>query len=206
MKAVRSTLLMAAVVLSGCASNAGSSADSSQQVSWWNPLSYHWSSTLPWNWFGSSLTVTEQGVGGLTASTAMSESAINDGLNGDYNLRQGMRSQNGQVVSFWQALKDGEVKVVVYGQSQPERIEVMDSNIVSADGSKVGDLFSNKFSKAFDNCTLASGTDSRDVACRVPGSQHLTYVYHGDWHGPAGLMPSDDTLKNWKISKIVWQR
>ncbi|UOV19349.1 RpoE-regulated lipoprotein [Pantoea agglomerans] len=205
MKAVRSTLLIAAVVLSGCASS-GSGADSSQQASWWNPLTYHWSSALPWNWFGSSLTATEQGVGGLTASTAMKEDAINAGLNGDYSLRQGMRSQNGQVVSFWQALDDGNVKLVIYGQSQIERIEVMDSAIASSDGSKVGDVFSNKFSKAFDNCTLASGTDARDVACRAPGSQHLTYVYQGDWHGPEGLMPSDDTLKSWKISKIVWQR
>ncbi|MEQ4586250.1 MAG: RpoE-regulated lipoprotein, partial [Pantoea agglomerans] len=57
MKAVRSTLLIAAVVLSGCASS-GSGADSSQQASWWNPLTYHWSSALPWNWFGSSLTAT----------------------------------------------------------------------------------------------------------------------------------------------------
>ncbi|MGK3143265.1 RpoE-regulated lipoprotein [Pantoea sp. C2G6] len=205
MKAVRSTLLIAAVMLSGCASS-GSGADSSQQVSWWNPLSYHWSSALPWNWFGSSLSVTEQGVGGLTASTAMSESAINAGLNGDYSLRQGMRSQNGQVISFWQALDDGKVSLVVYGQSQVERIEVMDSRVVSSDGSKVGDAFSNKFTKAFNNCELASGADARSVACRAPGSQHLTYLYQGEWHGPEGLMPSDDTLKNWKISKIVWQR
>lgn len=54
MKAVRSTLLIAAVTLGGCASS-GSGTDSSQQVSWWNPLSYHWSSALPWNWFGASL-------------------------------------------------------------------------------------------------------------------------------------------------------
>lgn len=205
MKAVRSTLLLAAVVLSGCASS-GSGTDSSQQVSWWNPLSYHWSSALPWNWFGGTLTATEQGVGGLTASTAMKEDAINAGLNGDYTLRQGMRSQNGQVVSFWQALRDGKVRLVIEGQSQVGRIEVMDSAIVSHDGSKVGDAFSDRFTKAFNNCTLASGADTRDVACRAPGSQHLTYLYHGDWHGPEGLMPSDDTLKSWKISKIIWQR
>ncbi|HAH13299.1 MAG TPA: RpoE-regulated lipoprotein [Pantoea agglomerans] len=205
MKAVRSTLLIAAVVLSGCASS-GSGADSSQQASWWNPLTYHWSSALPWNWFGSSLTATEQGVGGLTASTAMKEDAINAGLNGDYSLRQGMRSQNGQVVSFWQALDDGNVKLVIYGQSQVERIEVMDSAIASSDGSKVGDLFSNKFSKAFDNCTLASGTDANDEACRAPGSHRLNYVYQGDWHGAEGLMTSHDTLNSLTSSKVVWQR
>ncbi|MDU3158053.1 MAG: DUF1131 family protein, partial [Hafnia alvei] len=30
------------------------------------------------------------------------------------------------------------------------------------------------------------------------------YVFSGEWSGPEGLMPSDDTLKNWKITQIVW--
>lgn len=205
MKAVRSTLLIVAVMLSGCASS-GSGANSSQQVSWWNPLSYHWSSALPWNWFGASLTATEQGVGGLNAATPMTESAIKEGLNGNYNMRQGMRGQNGEVVSFWQALDEGQVKLVIYGQSRVERVEVMDANIVSSDGSKIGDAFSDKYSKAFNNCALASGLDSRDVECRAPAGQHLRYVYSGEGHGPEGLMPSDDTLKSWKLSKIIWQR
>ncbi|MCZ4060523.1 RpoE-regulated lipoprotein [Pantoea sp. LMR881] len=205
MKAVRSTLLIAAVTLGGCASS-GSGTDSSQQVSWWNPLSYHWSSALPWNWFGASLTVTDQGVGGLNATTAMTESAIKEALNGQYDLRQGMRSQNGQVVSFWQAREDDKVQLVIYGQSQVERIEVMDRNITSSDGSKIGDAFGDKYSKAYNNCTLSAGLDNRDVECRVPASEHLRYVYSGEWHGPEGLMPSDDTLKSWKMSKIIWRR
>ena len=206
MKAVRYTLLTAAILVSGCASSSGTDANSSQQVSWWNPLSYHWSSALPWNWFGPSLTATEQGVGGINGSTAMTEAAIKEGLKGKYDLRQGMRGHNGQVVSFWQAMDDGKVMLVVYGQSLVDRIEVLDSHIVSADGSKIGDAFSAKFDKAFNNCVLASGLDNRDVECRAPNSQHLRYVYSGTWHGPEGLMPSDDTLKSWKLSKIVWQR
>lgn len=72
MKALPSSLLVAAALLSSCAST-GSASES--DVSWYNPLSYHWSSALPWNWFGSSLTATEQGVGGVGSVTAMSESA-----------------------------------------------------------------------------------------------------------------------------------
>ncbi|PPS58890.1 hypothetical protein CRX72_24575 [Pantoea sp. BRM17] len=53
---------------------------------------------------------------------------------------------------------------------------------------------------------MVAGLDAHDVECQAPGSQHIFYVYSGKWHGPAGLMPSDDTLKSWTISKIVWQR
>ena len=206
MKAVRYTILTVAMLVSGCASSSGPDANSSQQVRWWNPLSYHWSSALPWNWFGPSLTISDQGVGGINSSTAMNESAIKDGLKGNYDLRQGMRGQNGQVVSFWQAMKDGQVKLVIYGQSQVDRIEVTDNDIASADGSKIGDAFSARYDKAFNNCIVAAGLDNHDVECRVPGSPHLRYVYSGTWHGPEGLLPADDTLKSWKLSKFVWQR
>ncbi|NIF20939.1 RpoE-regulated lipoprotein [Candidatus Pantoea multigeneris] len=207
MKAVRSSMLVMALVLSGCASS-GSASGAQEGVSWWNPLSYHWSAALPWHWFGSSLKVSDQGVGGLNGSTSMDQAAINSGLNGDYQLRQGMRGHNGDVINFWQALDDGKVKLVVYGTTQVSRIEVLDADIASTDGRKVGDRFSDTFSKAFGQCELASDSSSSSTAveCKVPGSQHLRYVYSGEWHGPEGLMPADDTLKNWTISKIVWQR
>ncbi|WP_313382737.1 RpoE-regulated lipoprotein [Pantoea sp.] len=205
MKVLPISLLAAAALLSGCASS-GSGSASASDVSWYNPLSYHWSSALPWNWFGSSLTATEQGVGGVGSATAMSESAISDGLKGNYKLRQGMRSENGDVIAFWQALDDGQVKLQISGGSSVERIEVTDSDISAQDGAKIGDAFSDRFSKAFNNCKLAGGAGNHDVECRTPGSQHLSYVYSGDWHGPDGLMPSDDVLKSWKLSKIIWQR
>jgi hypothetical protein len=42
----------------------------------------NWSAAYPWNWFGSSMEVTEQGVGKLTASTPLNEQAISDALAG----------------------------------------------------------------------------------------------------------------------------
>ncbi|MFA2251935.1 DUF1131 family protein, partial [Escherichia coli] len=39
----------------------------------------------------------------------------------------------------------------------------------------------------------------RFAAARLPW-------FSGEWSGPEGLMPSDDTLKNWKVSKIIWRR
>jgi Protein of unknown function (DUF1131). len=68
MKVVRPALLVSALVLAGCASSGSSSSASTSESHWYNPLSYHWSALNPFSWFGSSLTVTEQGVAGLTAT------------------------------------------------------------------------------------------------------------------------------------------
>ncbi|SUI32882.1 lipoprotein [Salmonella enterica subsp. enterica serovar Gallinarum] len=55
MKSLRLTLLALPLALTGCSTLS----------------SVNWSAANPWNWFGSSTEVTEQGVGALTAATPL---------------------------------------------------------------------------------------------------------------------------------------
>ncbi|MGE9552395.1 RpoE-regulated lipoprotein [Erwinia amylovora] len=205
MKTVRPLAIAAILMLAGCASS-GTSTGSDSGATWWNPLTYSWSSLAPWHWFGSSLEVTEQGVGKVNGSTAMNAEAISDGLSGNYTVRKGMRGENGNVVTFFQAVSDKQVKVEVTGEATVSRIDVTDSAIATADGKKVGTPFSDLYSKAFGSCQKGSGSDRDGVECKAPGSQHISYVFSGEWHGPDGLLPSDETLKKWTISKIIWRK
>ncbi|HHU2767201.1 TPA: DUF1131 family protein, partial [Escherichia coli] len=91
-------------------------------------------------------------------------------------------------------------------QGMISRIDVLDSDIPADTGVKIGTPFSDLYSKAFGNCQKADGDDNRAVECKAEGSQHISYQFSGEWRGPEGLMPSDDTLKNWKVSKIIWRR
>lgn len=169
--------------------------------------SVNWSAAYPWNWFGSSMEVSEQGVGNLTASTALSEQAIGDALGSSYRLRSGMKAANGNIVRYFEALKDDKVALTINGESGTiSRIEVRDSNIKAASGVKIGTPFSDIYSKAFGNCQKGSNDNGAVVECKAEGSQHISYAFTGNWSGPEELMPSDDTLKNWKVSKIIWRR
>ena len=169
--------------------------------------SVNWSAAYPWNWFGSSMEVSEQGVGNLTASTALSEQAIGDALGSSYRLRSGMKTANGNIVRYFEALKDDKVALTINGESGTiSRIDVRDSNIKAASGVKIGTPFSDIYSKAFRNCQKGSNDNGAVVECKAEGSQHISYAFTGNWSGPEELMPSDDTLKNWKVSKIIWRR
>lgn len=169
--------------------------------------SVNWSAAYPWNWFGSSMEVSEQGVGNLTASTALSEQAIGDALGSGYRLRSGMKTANGNIVRYFEALKDDKVALTINGESGTiSRIDVRDSNIKAASGVKIGTPFSDIYSKAFGNCQKGSNDNGAVVECKAEGSQHISYAFTGNWSGPDELMPSDDTLKNWKVSKIIWRR
>ncbi|HEM6803653.1 TPA: RpoE-regulated lipoprotein [Citrobacter koseri] len=191
MKSLRLILCAMPLVLSGCSTLS----------------SVNWSAANPWNWFGSSTEVTEQGVGTLTASTPLDEKAITDALDGDYRLRSGMKTQNGNVVRFFEAMKEDKVALVINGdQGTISRIDVLDSDIPSQAGVEIGTPFSDLYSKAFGNCQKATGDDSASVECKAQDSQHISYLFSGEWNGPEGLMPPDDTLKNWKVSKIIWHR
>ena len=169
--------------------------------------SVNWSSAYPWNWFGSSTQVTEQGVGNLTATTPLNEQAIDDALGSSYRLRSGMKTANGNIVRYFEALKDDKVVLTINGESGTiSRIDVRDSNIKAASGVKIGTPFSDIYSKAFGNCQKGSNDNGAVVECKAEGSQHISYAFTGNWSGPEELMPSDDTLKNWKVSKIIWRR
>ena len=166
----------------------------------------NWSAAYPWNWFGSSMEVTEQGVGKLTAATPLNEQAISDALGGSYRLRSGMKAANGNIVRYFEALKDDKVAMTINGDGGTiNRIEVRDSEIKTERGVQVGTPFSELYSKAFGHCQKGANDNGAVVECQADGSQHISYAFTGHWNGPEELMPSDDTLKNWKISKIIWR-
>lgn len=191
MKSLRLLLCALPVVLTGCSTLSA----------------VNWSAAYPWNWFGSSTEVTEQGVGNLTAATALEQSAIESALGGDYRLRSGMRTQNGTITHYFEALKDDQLAMVINGdKSTVTRVEVLDGEIETEKGVKIGTPFSDLYQKAYGNCMSVPDNDKVTVECKADGSQHISYQFSGTWNGPEGLMPSDDTLKNWKVSKIIWQQ
>lgn len=169
--------------------------------------SVNWSSAYPWNWFGSSAGVTEHGVGGITGTTALSEQAISDALGSDYRLRSGMKAHDGNIVRYFEALRGDKVAMVINGDSGTvSRVDVLDDGVTAADGAKVGAAFNTLYDKAYGHCQAASGDESNVVECKAKDSQHISYQFSGTWQGPQGLMPPDDALKNWTLSKIIWRR
>lgn len=191
MKSLRVLLCLAPLTLTGCSTLSN----------------VQWSSALPWNWFGSSDEVTEQGVGKLTAQTPLNDAAISDALGSDYRLRSGMKSEGGNIVRYYEVMNGDAVAMVINGESGTvSRIDVLDNRIATQAGVKTGMPFSDLFDKAYGHCQKASGDDSTGVECKATESQHISYIFTGNWNGPQDLMPSDDALKNWKIEKIIWRR
>lgn len=187
----RFLLVLLPLILTGCSSTGA----------------FSWSSLSPFNWFsGNDMTISENGVGEMNAGTALNESAIRKALGDDYRIRSGMGYKAGQIVVYYQALKENSLSMVMYGKenSTVKRIEVYDPKIKTDWGVKIGTPFSELFSKAYGSCWQPEGEDAGKIECYASQTKHVTYLFSGEWLGPDGLIPSDDVLMNWKVEKISW--
>ncbi|MDX7988902.1 RpoE-regulated lipoprotein [Xenorhabdus sp. 12] len=167
-----------------------------------------WPSLSPLNWFGNSLKVSGQGLGEISKQTNMTQSAIEQGLGGKYRLRSGMETKDGKLISIIQGMEDNQVKLEFYGlnKGKVNRIDILDSNIKTAWGAKIGTPFADLYDKAFGACQRSDDFSIQPtVICTAPQSKHVSYVFSGTWDGLKELMPSDDILKEWKVSKIIWK-
>ncbi len=139
----------------------------------------NWSAAYPWNWFGASTEVTEQGVGKLTASTPLNEQAISDALGSDYRLRSGMKTDKGNIVHYFEALKNNSVALTINGDNGAiSRIDVRDADIKTASGVKIGTPFSDLYSKAFGNCQKGSHDNGAVVECQAEGEPAYQLCLH----------------------------
>ncbi|WP_431225513.1 RpoE-regulated lipoprotein [Serratia sp. L9] len=167
---------------------------------------FSWSSLSPFNWFGGSVEVSAKGVGDINAGTPMTETAIREGLHNNYRIRGGMATSHGQIVSYYQAMDGNDVKLVITGEPKGhvQRVDVMDPKVATEWGSKLGTPFSELFSKAYGSCKAGEGEEAGKVECVSSQNRYVSYIFTGKWAGPQDIIPPDDTLQNWTVSKIIW--
>ena len=187
---IRVVLLLVPFLLTGCSTISN----------------FSFSSLSPLNWFGSSPALSDSGLGDISSATLLDEDSLNQTLDGDYRLRKGMGISAGQTVTFFEAMDGTKVRLAFYGneQGKVERIEVMDKGVKTLSGTKLGTEFSELFEKAYNVCEAGTGDNIGSVVCKSPESKHLTYVFSGEWMGSSSIMPPDDKLKSWTISKMIW--
>lgn len=163
----------------------------------------------PSTWFSSPLMVSSSGLGQVTNFTPMQADTVKEQLNNRYAIRNGMQMENGEVVTIFQGIDDDKVKVEIIGPEHGyvSRIVVSDPNVVTEWGPKIGTSFSDIYEKAFGVCGLGERVDNAPtVECNSPQSSQVVYRFTGKWQGPEDLMPSDNDLKEWEISQILWHK
>ena len=153
----------------------------------------------------------QQGVGSIKADTPFSEQGLATALGNKYRLRSGMGMRNDELFNFYQALKidtkPEQLAQIIYGKSDSGilRIEVLESGISTGEAS-IGTYFSQLYAQAYGSCRLNQDSNTRFLICQSKTNKHIRYEFSGEWNGPIELIPDNAVLKNWKVSKIIWDR
>lgn len=163
----------------------------------------------PSTWFHSPLMISDAGVGAITSLTPMDRDVINNQLDDRYVVRGGMQLENGDMISVFQAMKDLDVAVEVFGPEKGtvSRIVVNDPDMLTEWDTQIGTEFGDIYQKAYGSCSLGEAVDNiPTVLCVAPQSSKVVYKFSGKWQGPDNLMPADEVLKTWKVSQIIWHK
>lgn len=166
------------------------------------------------NWFGSGdndAPASNNQIGNIGAETPFSQEGLAQALGDDYHLRSGMGMKDGQLFSFFQALKEvngqQELAQTIYGKYDTGivRVEVFETGVSTGEAS-VGTPFSAVYEQAFGACYLDEETSEQELVCKSEQNPYVSYVFSGEWSGPKTLIPDNEVLKEWTVSKIIWDR
>lgn len=91
------------------------------------------------------------------------------------------------------------------GNGRVTQIEIVDPDIESWLGPKVGDLYQPlRHNLQLADCEAGTEHRSGDVLCKAAETARITYVFSGRWNGPDGQLPPETLLDHWPMSEMIW--
>jgi hypothetical protein len=154
------------------------------------------------------LEITGSSVGPLDGQTPFDMERLQELLKG-YSLSPGNNQLDGRSVSTYRVVRDGVQFIEIYPSADStgiSRIAVLSPDLEDPNGNHVGSVFSAVFGDQ-PPAVLTPGMSefTGDVLCPAPGLSNVTYVFHGDWTGPAGVIPPQNVLDSWAVRCIIWK-
>jgi len=156
-----------------------------------------------------SFTVTDQGVGPINALTPFDMIELQKILK-DYLIVEGTSSALGGTSTIFRVSdEEGAELFVLYpspDNANVSLIVVTSPTIQDTSGVSVGVTYDTVFgdqlvADAHPGIQHYTG----HVLCHAPGSTNITYVFHGDWTGPDGIIPPLNVLQSWTLTEISCQ-
>ena len=154
------------------------------------------------------LDVTTTGVGPIDGQTPYDLAHLEGILKG-YIVATGNSSLDGRSVSTYRVLLENDEMLEIFpgGDSITiGRVMVKSPDVLDTNGNHVGRIFTDVFGEAPPaGITPGMSEFTGNILCPAPGLSNVTYVFHGDWTGPAGIIPPQNVLDTWTIRYILWK-
>jgi hypothetical protein len=156
----------------------------------------------------SELTVSDKGLGEITATTKFDKKEIQGHLSG-YVVKSDTSSTEGEEFPVLLVFDHKSVLATINPTEDEKKIfsiRVTSNKISNALGPKIGMTFASIYGGTVpESCSAGMEELSGTVICQDPKSEHILYIFNGKYDGPDGEIPNISVLINFKVSEIVWR-
>lgn len=144
----------------------------------------------------------------IKKDTPIDRELINDVLKHQYTIFSGvyLNEESGDVNVAFDAVKEDKVAFSFYLNLQGtlNYLEATDKDLTVLPDIKITTPFNKIYSDALSGECKVTDRINNDVICPAPGNANIYLVFSGEWSGPSSLIPSNDKLKDWVVTKIIW--
>lgn len=156
----------------------------------------------------SELTISDKGLGEITATTRFDKKEIQGHLPG-YVVKSDTSSTEGEEFPVLVVLDHKSILATINPTEDEKKIfsiRVTSNKISNALGPRIGMKFSSIYGSTVPkSCSAGMEELSGAVICQDPKSEHILYVFNGKYDGPDGAIPDISALINFQITEIVWR-
>lgn len=153
--------------------------------------------------------ISDAGVGPITAETQFKQSELQKAFGDNYKVISGMEINSKKLSHFYNinTLENNNTIMKIIGNTKDniEQIETASDQVIHQN-IHIGSYFHQLYRQAITgNCRQITNEEAGAIICDSPKSKHVHYIFKGQSDNFDSLLPPNDELMDWKITKIIWQ-
>ncbi len=155
----------------------------------------------------NSIVLTSQGVEGISSSTRFKKAMIKR-IFPKFKVVESSRSSEGKSQKVIEVKKRGKLFLVIYPKKRDHfrvgRVDIINSDIDNRFDFDIGDRYRNIFIHKKIKCFIGVEENSEKVYCKDPKYKNFLFEFSGKNSNGDGTLPPKGVLRNFKLTKIIW--
>ena len=156
----------------------------------------------------SSVVLSKSGIKGLNSNTKFKKLSIKR-LFPKLNIQNSTRSSEGESYKVINVKRKNRTLFIIEANSKDRfkigRVTVVSKDIDNQFEFNIGDKYTTVFGKSRPKCIAGEEESFGSVICTDSSIKNFKFIFDGKSNKPDGKLPSKNTLRKFKLSKIIWE-
>lgn len=156
----------------------------------------------------AELSISDKGLGPISSATRFDKKEIQGLLTG-FVVKSDTDFTEGEEFPVFVVMDHKTILATINPSEDRKKIfsiRVTNDKVSNLLGPKIGMKFVSIYGGSVpESCSAGMEELSGTVICQDPNSEHILYIFKGEYDSPDGEVPNISALKNFVINEIVWR-